>query len=118
MSVVPKTNPMLLDAIAHADHEPAADWRERAACLGADRATWFPERGASTTKPKLICASCPVRLDCAIDHANEKWGIFGGLSERERRVLKATMRASGIRIRKYGDAMPYVRPDDVDTRGL
>ena len=51
---------------------------------------FFPERGASTRKAKSICRACTVQDDClefAIDQS-EKFGIWGGLSERERRRIK------------------------------
>lgn len=65
-------------------------WQEQANCLGVDPDLFFPERGASTREAKAVCGSCEVRADCleyALDHA-EKFGIWGGLSERERRRLR------------------------------
>ena len=65
-------------------------WQERANCLGVDPDLFFPERGASTREAKAVCGSCEVRPECleyALDHA-EKFGIWGGLSERERRRLR------------------------------
>jgi Transcription factor WhiB len=68
-----------------------AGWRERAACRGADLAVFFPGRGESAGPARRICASCPVRqpcLDYAISHAITH-GIWGGLTERDRRALRA-----------------------------
>ncbi|MCZ7527456.1 MAG: WhiB family transcriptional regulator [Acidimicrobiia bacterium] len=65
-------------------------WQERANCLGVDPDLFFPERGASTREAKAVCRGCEVRHDCleyALSHA-EKFGIWGGLSERERRRLR------------------------------
>jgi WhiB family redox-sensing transcriptional regulator len=65
-------------------------WQERANCLGVDPDLFFPERGASTREAKSVCAGCEVRLECleyALDNG-EKFGIWGGLSERERRRLR------------------------------
>ena len=65
-------------------------WQERANCLGVDPELFFPERGASTREGKAVCAGCAVRLDCR-EYAlrnHEKFGIWGGLSERERRRLR------------------------------
>ncbi|MGZ4712361.1 MAG: WhiB family transcriptional regulator [Acidimicrobiia bacterium] len=65
-------------------------WQERANCLGVDPDLFFPERGASTREAKGVCAGCEVRLDC-LEYAlcnGEKFGIWGGLSERERRRLR------------------------------
>jgi WhiB family redox-sensing transcriptional regulator len=65
-------------------------WQERANCLGVDPDLFFPERGASTREAKAVCRSCEVRAECleyALDHG-EKFGIWGGLSERERRRVR------------------------------
>jgi WhiB family transcriptional regulator, redox-sensing transcriptional regulator len=65
-------------------------WQERANCLGVDPDLFFPERGASTKEAKGVCNSCEVRLDCleyALRHG-ETFGIWGGMSERERRRLR------------------------------
>jgi WhiB family transcriptional regulator, redox-sensing transcriptional regulator len=59
-------------------------------CLGVDEELFFPERGASTRAAKEVCRGCVVREDC-LDYAldnNEKFGIWGGLSERERRRIR------------------------------
>src|ERR1700680_3756672 len=65
-------------------------WQARANCLGVDPDLFFPERGASTREAKGVCGGCEVRLDC-LEYAlcnGEKFGIWGGLSERERRRLR------------------------------
>jgi len=65
-------------------------WQEEANCLGVDPDLFFPERGASTREAKAVCRSCEVRVDCleyALAHG-EKFGIWGGLSERERRRVR------------------------------
>ena len=65
-------------------------WTDEAKCKGQDANLFFPERGASTRKAKSICRACSVQEECleyAIDHS-EKFGIWGGLSERERRKIK------------------------------
>jgi WhiB family redox-sensing transcriptional regulator len=91
-------NPMVRDLLAVSGatvaEGPAEDgerrWQERANCLGVDPDLFFPERGASTREAKAVCGSCEVRAECleyALDHA-EKFGIWGGLSERERRRLR------------------------------
>jgi WhiB family redox-sensing transcriptional regulator len=68
----------------------AERWQERANCLGVDPDLFFPERGASTREAKAVCRGCEVRMDCleyALAHG-EKFGIWGGLSERERRRVR------------------------------
>jgi len=65
-------------------------WQEEANCLGVDPDLFFPERGASTREAKAVCRSCEVRAECleyALAHG-EKFGIWGGLSERERRRVR------------------------------
>ncbi|MBX7159305.1 MAG: WhiB family transcriptional regulator [Acidimicrobiia bacterium] len=65
-------------------------WQARANCIGVDPDIFFPERGASTKEAKSICAACLVRADC-LEYAlenSEKFGIWGGTSERERRRLR------------------------------
>lgn len=67
-----------------------ADWRSRGVCAQVGGDTWFPERGGSTTEAKKVCQGCPVKDEClewAISN-DERFGVWGGVSERERRVLK------------------------------
>lgn len=66
------------------------EWQERALCAQTDPEAFFPEKGGSTREAKKICLRCPVRNECleyALAH-DERFGIWGGLSERERRRLK------------------------------
>jgi WhiB family transcriptional regulator, redox-sensing transcriptional regulator len=68
----------------------SADWRYRAACRGADLDLFFPGRGESAEPARQICALCPVRQPClefALTHGIVH-GIWGGLSERNRRALR------------------------------
>lgn len=65
-------------------------WQERALCAQTDPEAFFPEKGGSTREAKKVCQSCEVRVDC-LEYAllmDERFGIWGGLSERERRRLK------------------------------
>ncbi len=65
-------------------------WQERALCAQTDPEAFFPEKGGSTREAKKVCLGCDVRGDCleyALAH-DERFGIWGGLSERERRRLK------------------------------
>ncbi len=65
-------------------------WQEYANCLGVDPDLFFPERGASTREAKEVCRGCVVRDDC-LEYAltnGEKFGIWGGMSERERRRIR------------------------------
>jgi WhiB family transcriptional regulator, redox-sensing transcriptional regulator len=65
-------------------------WMVRALCNQADPDLFFPEKGGSTREAKRICAGCEVRAECLAYalRRNEPSGIWGGLSERERRQLR------------------------------
>lgn len=65
-------------------------WQDRALCAQTDPEAFFPEKGGSTREAKRICQGCEVKADCLeyALHNDERFGIWGGLSERERRRLK------------------------------
>ncbi len=68
----------------------ARSWQSRANCMGVDPELFFPERGSSTREAKEVCRGCVVREDC-LEYAlanSEKFGIWGGMSERERRRVR------------------------------
>jgi len=65
-------------------------WQDSSNCLGVDPDLFFPERGASTREAKEVCRGCVVQNDClefALENS-EKFGIWGGMSERERRRIR------------------------------
>ena len=69
----------------------AARWRERAACRGIDLEVFFPGRGETAGPARQVCAACPVRQPC-LDYGISNritHGIWGGLTERERRALRS-----------------------------
>jgi WhiB family transcriptional regulator, redox-sensing transcriptional regulator len=69
---------------------PELEWQERALCAQTDPEAFFPEKGGSTREAKRVCLSCEVRVEC-LEYAlsnDERFGIWGGLSERERRRVK------------------------------
>jgi WhiB family transcriptional regulator, redox-sensing transcriptional regulator len=91
----------------------AARWRDQAACRGADLGLFFPERGESAEPARQICARCPAREPC-LDYAVSNrivHGIWGGLSERERRALQTrrlrAMRRERDRAIAAADAAGY-----------
>lgn len=72
------------------DDGGALAWQDRALCAQTDPEAFFPEKGGSTREAKRVCSTCEVRSEC-LDYAlanDERFGIWGGLSERERRKLK------------------------------
>ena len=62
-------------------------WRTRAACR--DEPDLLFVRGAAQRRVKVVCEPCPVRAEClaeALDRRIE-FGVWGGMTERERRAL-------------------------------
>lgn len=67
------------------------EWQDDALCAQVGTEVFFPPKGGNTLDAKLICEGCDVILQCleyalANEHSM-RFGIFGGLSERERRKL-------------------------------
>ncbi|MFD1214249.1 WhiB family transcriptional regulator [Arthrobacter sp. GCM10027362] len=65
-------------------------WQADALCAQTDPEAFFPEKGGSTRDAKKVCGACTVRAQC-LEYAlanDERFGIWGGLSERERRRLR------------------------------
>ncbi len=72
------------------DDEGALSWQADALCAQTDPEAFFPEKGGSTRDAKKICGQCEVKAEC-LEYAlsnDERFGIWGGLSERERRRLR------------------------------
>jgi len=72
------------------EDEGVLAWQEQALCAQTDPEAFFPEKGGSTREAKRVCASCEVRAEC-LEYAlakDERFGIWGGLSERERRKIR------------------------------
>ena len=75
---------------AQDEDETVLGWQEEALCAQTDPEAFFPEKGGSTREAKRICSGCEVRAEC-LEYAlanDERFGIWGGLSERERRRLR------------------------------
>ena len=76
--------------------EPELDWKLSGLCRQADPDLWYPDKGASVRDAKRVCRDCPVRDEClewAMDN-DERYGVWGGLSERERRALRRARQAA------------------------
>ena len=75
---------------------PPGPWVDLALCAQIDGDLFFPEKGGSTRDAKKMCLSCEVREEClqyALEN-EERFGIWGGKSERERRrILKESQPA-------------------------
>lgn len=81
---------LTIAASTSAIEEDELAWQQRALCAQTDPEAFFPEKGGSTRDAKKVCVGCEVRSECleyALLH-DERFGIWGGLSERERRKLK------------------------------
>lgn len=79
----------LADVIIRPEDADDQGWQDRALCAQTDPDAFFPEKGGSTREAKRVCRSCEVRAEC-LDYAldrGERFGIWGGMSERERRRL-------------------------------
>jgi WhiB family transcriptional regulator, redox-sensing transcriptional regulator len=64
-------------------------WQDRALCAQTDPEAFYPDKGGSTREAKNVCRACEVRAEC-LEYAlanGERWGIWGGFSERERRRM-------------------------------
>ncbi|MBP7971817.1 MAG: WhiB family transcriptional regulator [Candidatus Nanopelagicales bacterium] len=64
------------------------DWPAHAACRGTDPDQLFVQ-GAAQNRAKAICGGCPVRTECLADSLDNEieFGVWGGMTERERRAL-------------------------------
>ena len=72
------------------DIPPAPSWYSRANCRGVNPDLFYPQRGQGTREAKEVCRGCVVREQCLEDAIGryEKFGIWGGMSERQRRQVR------------------------------
>ena len=78
---------------------PDYSWQQQGACRGADAELFFPPTDEEAAVAKSYCATCPVRLAClgfAIER-NERFGVWGGLTEKERARLTPAAREQILR---------------------
>lgn len=64
------------------------EWNTKAACRGTDPDDLFVQ-GAAQNRAKAVCGGCPVRAECLADALDSRveFGVWGGMTERERRAL-------------------------------
>lgn len=75
--------------LAALDSGDDTSWQDFALCATVGGDAWFPEKGKGAKAAKAVCRQCFVRAECleyALDH-DERWGIWGAKSERERRDI-------------------------------
>ena len=92
------------------------DWTARAACKGTDPDELFVQ-GAAQNRAKLICRGCTVRTECLADALDNRieFGVWGGMTERERRLAEHFVAAHP----SVPVAEIPARPEDVhDLAGL
>lgn len=68
----------------------SVEWQQDSLCTRTDPEAFFPDRGGSSRSARKLCAACPVQLQC-LEYAlanKDVHGIWGGTSERERRLLR------------------------------
>ena len=78
------------DAALYARIDGPLAWQQPALCGQTEPEAFFPEKGGSTREAKAVCQACQVREEC-LEYAlanDERFGIWGGMSERERRRLR------------------------------
>lgn len=83
-------------ALSYSDKSPAylpprsRHWVEDALCAQVDPEIFHPEKGGDASPAKRVCMRCPVRRECLEEAlaTGERFGVRGGLSERERRKLQ------------------------------
>ena len=88
-------------AVSGMPHWGASAWHQRALCAQTDPDTFFPEKGCSSRPAKRVCARCEAAAEClayAMAH-DERHGVWGGLSENERRTLRRFRRHANPLIR-------------------
>lgn len=100
------------------------EWRQRAACLNEDPELFFPDGTTGTAfeqtqRAKAVCRNCAVIKQClqwALDH-NQDAGIWGGLSEEERRNIRRLHRPQSRGLGLAGQATSAAAPQARQPRG-
>src|SRR5690606_31068355 len=90
---------------------PDLSWRDLGACQGMPADLFSPERGDSTEEAKEVCRGCVVRAQC-LEYAlenSERFGIWGGTSERQRRRMRRARRTGERRHRPGPRQQPRPR---------
>lgn len=87
------------------------EWKADAACRGMDTNLFFPAKGdhRAMLHVRAICNGCTVREQC-LDYAvqlGEKFGVWGGLSERQRRAVRRESNTRRVRVVQCGTRGGY-----------
>ena len=84
--------PLLQVVLTPAD-TAGLEWQAGALCAQTDPELFFPQKGCGSLSAKRICRACEVRAECldyALTAGDRLFGVWGGMSERERRHLRST----------------------------
>lgn len=88
--------PPTIAAMTLSDGDGRDGWKQEAACRSAAANLFYADTDASARAAKAICARCAVRSHClqVALRNDERHGVWGGLTERERSRLRRTGRAA------------------------
>lgn len=91
------------------------DWASRAACRSSDPDALFVQ-GAAQNRAKAVCMGCPVRTECLADALDNRveFGVWGGMTERERRALLRRRPEVGSWWRLLDSARRAYDPADIE----
>ena len=95
------------------------DWKLSGLCAQIDPEAFFPDKGGSVRAAKRICSQCPVQTEClsfALTN-NERFGIWGGVTESERRPLRQRLKATNPSTERCLATVTAYRGEDPKTFG-
>jgi WhiB family redox-sensing transcriptional regulator len=89
--------PLTPQLLAEVEADPRRTWAARALCIDADPDVFFPAADGAADPAQRICEPCPVRGQCLAYAivADEPFGIWGGLGQRERQTLRRQLQRRG-----------------------
>ena len=76
--------------------DTTVSWRDKAACRGSDPDIFYPVNEDDADEAIAICMACPVREPC-LEYAlvaRERYGVWGGTTEKDRRRIWRKRRRS------------------------
>jgi WhiB family transcriptional regulator, redox-sensing transcriptional regulator len=119
-TLAPAPTPLLPLLLADLTATPGElGWMDSALCAQTDPEAFFPEKGGSTREAKRTCRACEVRAECleyALEH-DEHYGVWGGLSEAERKRLRSRQRVSSPRRRSETCGAGHLRTPETMRAG-
>jgi WhiB family redox-sensing transcriptional regulator len=96
------------------------EWMGEALCRQSDPELFYPDTGHNSRDARAVCVRCPVKAEClayAIEH-HERYGVWGGLSERQRRHLRETGGRSVNRTRTDAREQPWWQRGPDEREGV